>query len=59
METDGGVEGLRDDGPKEIFSVDTDLPGRSQYTARMPDIADSWPERESGREKHSKGKSTK
>lgn len=53
------VEGLRDDGPKEIFSVDTDLPGRSQYTARMPDIADSWPERESGREKHSKGKSTK
>ena len=42
IRADGRVEGQREDGPREIFSVDSDSPGRSQYAASVPEAADRW-----------------
>ena len=39
------MEGLREDGPREIFSANIDPSGRSQYAASMPEAADRWQER--------------
>lgn len=55
---DGGVEEPRQEEPKEIFDIDTDPPGRSQPAPRMPGTAESWREREAGRDKHSEQEST-